>query len=97
MINQHNSLIQYVHVDSYLTGLRCMKRYSQRILTEVSNSISNDKDNLFHVAEAIKKFEKRNEFIINKYKELKFTRPEDAEMILEERKCNLIETLNRDL
>ena len=36
------------------------------------------------ILEAIKKFEKRNEFIVNKYKELKYTRPEDAEMILEE-------------
>ena len=36
------------------------------------------------ILETIKKFEKRNEFIVNKYKELKYTRPEDAEMILEE-------------
>jgi len=36
------------------------------------------------VAEELKKFERRNEFIIEKYRDLKYTRPEDAEMILEE-------------
>ena len=36
------------------------------------------------ITEELKKFEKRNEFIVEKYKDLKYTRPEDAEMILEE-------------
>ena len=36
------------------------------------------------ITEELKKFERRNDFIIEKYKDLKYTRPEDAEMILEE-------------
>lgn len=50
---------------------------------------------ILHILEAIKKFEKRNEFIVEKYKELKYTQPEDAEMILEESEWNIDETFKQ--
>ena len=64
-----------------------MRHYYQLILIEVRR-VMLVPDILIIVviwiAEELKKFEKRNEFIVDKYKDLKYTRPEDAEMILEE-------------